>query len=93
MITVTVPYSLEYAAARAYLDRKTRKSHPSGKSDGKRWHPSEGEMADCCRYIRQPSAAWPWSLMLHCRTLPHILALTGADPKTTRRIIREEARQ
>lgn len=90
MITVTVPYSLEYTAARIYLDRKARKAHPERDSRNKLFFPSDAEERPCCKSIRTPSRRWPWSLMLHCRTLPHILALTGANPKTTRRIIREE---
>lgn len=66
------------AAARQYLDRKARAEHPRGTFDGqRRWAPDAGERQACCRGIRPPSAAYPFSLMVHCRTKEHVAALHG----------------
>lgn len=56
-----------------YEMRKERMTHPDGKFDnGGRWYPAVGEKCDCCRSIREPSRAYPYSLMVHCRTKVHI---------------------
>lgn len=69
-------------AAQEYLNRKSRATHPSGRTDnGGRWLPSESEKCDCCDRIRTPSRAYPWSLMLHCRTAKHIANLYGVSEK------------
>lgn len=64
------------AAAREWIARRDRQSHPVGKCDsGGRWFPSETEWRDCCCDIRRPSRAWPWSLMTHCRSVGHVAEL------------------
>ena len=56
-----------------YSARKARREHPCGKFDNAgRWYPSDSEEQDCCKAIRQPSRAFPYSLMLHCRSKKHI---------------------
>lgn len=56
-----------------YERRQARIEHPSGRTDnGGRWYPSDDEHCDCCNMVRQPSRAYPWSLMVHCRTKKHI---------------------
>ena len=73
------------AGAVFYL-RQARRAHPRGDwDDGHRWYPDEAEWRDCCESIRPPSRAWPWSLMVHCRTAAHVAALYGIDPKVLRR--------
>lgn len=79
-----------FDAAEEYIARKTRKSHPDGDFDnGMRWYPSKDERCECCDYIREPSRTWPYSLLLHCRTIGHVAELFGVDEKAVRRAARE----
>lgn len=56
-----------------FESRKNRDSHPFGSTDnGGRWYPSEYEQASCCKAIRSPSRAHPYSYMVHCRTKKHV---------------------
>jgi len=67
-------------AVQEYFSRQNRESHPEGNFDNKaRWYPCEGEERGCCSNIRRPSAAYPYSLMLHCRTMKHIANLYGVN--------------
>lgn len=67
-------------AAKTYLDRRDRVSHPDGKFDrGGRWHPSEKEWTPGCDRIREPSRAWPYSLLVHCRSAEHVAELHGVE--------------
>ena len=79
-------------AAEKYLRRKARIEHPSGKWDGKRWEPSEDERRACCDCIRAPSRAYPWSLMLHCRTVTHIARLCDVDEAALRALLKPQRR-
>ena len=83
------------AAVEEYLRRQTRNSHPRGRCDGaRRWYPDpEAEEQECCSDIRSPSAAWPFSLMLHCRTIGHVAALSGVDVRDLRRAVRHATDQ
>jgi hypothetical protein len=79
------------AAARAYLDRRDRRSHPDGKTDsGGRWYPSDSEDINgtITRTIRSPSRAWPWSYMVACRTAGHVAELYGVDVSAVRSMAR-----
>lgn len=70
--------SVAAKAANTYLDRKSRKAHPNGSFDkAGRWYPSADEKQDCCSSVRSPTRSWPYSLMLHCRTAPHVANLYG----------------
>jgi len=61
-----------------YRDRKDRVAHPEGEFDGGgRFYPSETEEQECCAEIRSPSRAYPYSLMVHCRTLKHVKNLVN----------------
>lgn len=71
------------AAVQTYLcrrDRATRtiggirfEAHPSGDFDKRgRWYPEASERCPCCDSIRNPSAAHPYSYMVHCRTAEHL---------------------
>ena len=80
--------ALERAVA-VYRARRDRMAHPAGHADnGGRWYPAEGEKCACCAHIRPPSRAFPWSYMVHCRTMPHIAALCGVDVRELRRAVR-----
>jgi hypothetical protein len=69
-------------AAICYLDRQSRDEHPDGHFDNKkRWEPSSIEHCECCDSIRTPSKAWPFSLMVHCRTAQHIARLYGVPSR------------
>jgi hypothetical protein len=76
-------------AVRCYKARQARREHPEGRFyKQNRFYPSEEERCSCCDGIRQPSARWPYSLMKHCRTVPHIANLFGVDPRDLRRELR-----
>ena len=76
-------------AAWEYLNRRDRRTHPDGKSDAsRRWYPSSQESQSCCRGIRAPSRAYPWSYMTHCRTVAHIANLYDVDEPALRRLAR-----
>ena len=63
-------------ANNCYLRRKNRTEHPDGVFDKRgAWYPSIEERRECCGQIRSPSRAYPYSLMLHCRTAVHIAKL------------------
>jgi len=70
-----------------YLNRRDRVSHPQGRLDnGGRWYPSAEERRECCRTIREPSRKWPFSLLVHCRSLRHVAHLYGVDEKELRKL-------
>lgn len=76
-------------AAREYIARRDRTAHPDGKFDGaKRWYPSDAERCECCDSVRSPSRAYPFSYMVHCRTIGHIAALYNVDVKDLRREVK-----
>jgi len=69
-------------AAAVWRDRQARRAHPDGRTDkAGRWHPSPDEIQTCCSRIRGPSRAFPWSLMLHCRTARHVARLYGVGER------------
>jgi hypothetical protein len=77
-------------AANEWHNRKIGRTYPDGKFDiAKRWWPSIGEEKLCCRNIRTPSRAFPFSLLRHCRTVLHIAHLYYVDPDELRRRIKE----
>jgi len=72
-----------------YLNRRDRTSEPQGKYDrGGRWYPDDEERRECCRTIREPSCNWPYSLLVHCRSLRHVAHLYGVDESELRRLAR-----
>ena len=81
---------MKYAkAVETYLKRQSRAEHPDGTFDNaKRWYPSDSEHQDCCRYIRGPSRAFPYSYMTHCRSVGHVAALYGVRENVLRSLAR-----
>ena len=76
-------------AVRVYWDRRDRREHPEGQFDNAmRWYPSNEEQQTCCRAIRTPSRAYPYSLMVHCRTAQHVANLCGVETSELRRAAR-----
>ena len=68
------------------LDLQSRKSHPDGRCDnGGRWYPDS--QYDCCKGIREPSRAYPWSMMAHCRTVDHVAHQHKIEPKVLRKLV------
>ena len=60
-------------AVKVYLNRKHRKTHPSGEFDSAgRWYPDASENLNTDAY-RTPSRSYPYSYMLACRTLNHVV--------------------
>jgi len=77
-------------AARAYLARQDRTSHPAGKFDNAhRWWPADAEICACCAGIRTPSRQWPNSWNKHCRSAEHVAHLFGVDVTELRRAARK----
>lgn len=63
-----------------YKSLKERRTNPDGYfDDGGRWWPSENEKQECCEGIRTPSRAYPYSLIVHCRSLRHVCAKRKVD--------------
>lgn len=76
-------------AAQAYRARRDRELNPQGGFDNaKRWYPSENERCPCCAHVRSPSRAWPFSLMVHCRTAEHVATLFDVDASDLRKAAR-----
>jgi hypothetical protein len=76
-------------AVSAYIARQARDAHPVGTFDrGGRWYPADEEWRNCCARIRTPSRSWPYSLLVHCRTVEHVAALYGVDVAELRRAVR-----
>jgi len=74
------------ATAQRYIDLQDRRVHPSGTFDhAQRWKPDR-ELA-CCALIRSPSRAYPYSLLMHCRSLTHVAAEAGYTVTTLRRAV------
>jgi len=71
-------------AAREYNDLQARRTHPAGTFDNKSRFTLETRCA-CCAGIRTPSAAFPYSEMVHGRTAMHVAAVHGVDAKDVRR--------
>jgi hypothetical protein len=67
---LTLAVNRAYAAWKALQDREI---HPEGEFDSKqRWYPAPSERCECCSAIRSPSAAYPFSLIKHCRSVEHV---------------------
>lgn len=76
-------------AVKEFLAREARSRNPDGFFDrGGRFFPSDKEACACCVGIRQPSKAYPFSLMNHCRSAEHIAHLFDIDAKIFRKAIK-----
>lgn len=76
-------------AAREYISRRDRATNPDGKFDKQsRWYPSDEEHCSCCNAVRSPSRAFPYSYMVHCRTIGHIANKYGVDVKDLRKEVK-----
>lgn len=76
-------------AAREYISRRDRVTNPDGKFDKQgRWYPSDEEQCSCCNAVRSPSRAFPYSYMVHCRTIAHIANKYGVDVKDLRKEVK-----
>lgn len=70
-----------------YLRRQARLEHPDGRFDrGGRFYLAEACGRECS--IRTPSRRYPYSQMLHGRTLEHCARVLGADVRESRRLLR-----
>lgn len=82
-------------AALTYLLRRERVEHPDGRFDKRgRWFPSEKEDCDCCASVRTPSNAYPYSYLVHARSLEHIawLHCKPESPQDFTTLVRKCAR-
>lgn len=69
-----------YAAWARYDRRQRRVEHPDGYLDPKGlWLPSAGEQTEMLRNARAPTATYPTSYRVACRSLQHCAELEGAD--------------
>lgn len=86
-------YTKEYiasvkSAAQEFIDLRDRKIHPEGDFDnGGRWYPTR--RFSCCSEIRNPSSAWPFSLLIHCRTAAHVAENRGVDVSDIRSAVKK----
>ena len=77
------------AAIDCYYKRLVRDEHPEGEFDNaSRWYPNEEEKCDCCYGLRVTSRSYPYSLMVHCRTINHIANLFQVDMTQMKKHIR-----
>ncbi len=77
-------------AAKEYVGRRERMVHPDGYFDNAgRWYPYSDEVQNCCKGIRSPSRAYPYSYMTHCRTAIHVANLYEVDATDLRRAVKE----
>ena len=73
-----------------YLKLKNRETHPEGTFDsGGRFYLAESEKQDCCRGIRSPSRTYPYSEMVHARTLKHVAHKYNVLESECRKALRE----
>lgn len=85
-----MPNETIITAAQTYLSRRERRTHPVGTFDkAGRWYPKGNEKTADCAVIRPPSRAYPYSLMLHCRTAAHVAALYGVAARDVRRTAKQ----
>jgi len=81
--------ALNSAVLGLWLSRQARKDpNHKGKFDGAgRWYPDEAEeRCSCCAKIARPTRVWPYGLMDHCRTRPHIFRMTAEHPEVFERL-------
>jgi hypothetical protein len=84
----STPISSVEAAVKCVEARQNRTKHPDGTFDKQdRWRPSDEEKCACCADIRPPSVNYPFSLMMHCRTVPHIANLFGVNAFELRKAV------
>ena len=70
-----------------YKKLQAREIHPEGTFDsGGRFYLSE--KFECCKGIRNPSRAHPYSEMVHGRTLKHVAHKYGVDEKECRKALK-----
>jgi hypothetical protein len=85
----TTTKELDAAVRDLWRMRQVRRGvHPVGDFDkAGRWHPNPGEeRCSCCCKISKPSRVWPYSLIKHCRTRPHIIRLAEEHPEAFERL-------
>jgi len=87
----------ELRIEKAYAEwssRQDRHSHPPGNFDDRsRWYPVADERCTCCDAIRSPSAAYPFSLMTHCRSAEHVASLHDVPASGLRSRIAQDRRK
>lgn len=77
------------AALAEYQMRKVGQKRPRGHWDKQgRFYLSIGETLPCCRGIRPPSKAYPYSQLRHGCTYKHVAALFGVDEAELRQASR-----
>ena len=88
LVNRAAPTVEEVAAITLYEERQARRHHPAGRTDnGGRWYPSDTERRPCCERVQSPTRGFPWSLMLHCRTLRHVANRTGVPEHRLRHLL------
>lgn len=76
-------------AVSVYLERQDRVSHPDGSFErDRRFFPSDAEWQPCCNSVSAPTKGFPFSLMVHCRSVGHVAALFGVDASAIRKAAR-----
>lgn len=72
-------------AALEFISLRDRNKHPVGTfcKNGS-WVASNAERRSCCAGIRTPSRNYPYSEMVHCRTLVHVACVYGLEESALR---------
>ncbi len=77
-------------ALECYFIRLERNENPNGYfDDGGGWYPNLEERCDCYFGKITPSKAYPYSLLIHCRTAIHISQLFEVDLRLMRSHIKQ----
>jgi hypothetical protein len=77
----------DVAAARAYVARRNRTAHPSGRFDkAGRFCLDGSERGARCAAIREPSREFPYSEMTHARSAEHVASLHGVEALSVKRL-------
>jgi len=73
-------------AAIEFDNRQSRRTHPAGSFDksGRFYVDELQERRPCCFGIREPTRAYPYSYMTHCRSLAHVAQLHGLTAEETK---------
>jgi len=73
---------------------QSREKNPVGSFDSAgRWYPDESEKCEFCDSTRSPSRSYPYSLLLHCRTLKHICSKYELDYSEVKKAMNAEKPQ
>jgi len=68
-------------AVKEYNRRKNGGFLPGYTDKAGRFYSEPSDVCECCKSIRTPTTAWPFSILHHCKTAKHIATLYGIEEK------------